>query len=215
MRESFSQWHKLSADTQYAGVRWTKVVRAPATPQLGLDHDTISDIRITICFTIYCYNFTIWSQTTNFSVLFIFWVALAHNTTGITTAITMAAAGGNAPLAPHMRSCAQRRRVEWMGNNPLSLRMYFWGGVEGVYGPQSASGDDALPQNHSVLGAMQTPTAPKIISACSGGYRPSIWRVSVERKVSCGGLGGHFCRRGPWSAMVVMVVGGVRQINLL
>ena len=32
--------------------------------------------------------------------LFLFSVALAQNTTGITTATTMAAAGGNAPLAP-------------------------------------------------------------------------------------------------------------------
>ncbi len=66
--------------------------------------------------------------------LFIFLVALAQNTTGVTTATTMAAAGGNGPLAPHMRSCAPRRRVEWMGDNPP----VFFGGGEGVYGPQSA-----------------------------------------------------------------------------
>jgi hypothetical protein len=60
--------------------------------------------------------------------LFLFSVAIAHNTTGVTAATTMAAAGGNAPLVPHMRSCAQRQRVEWMGDNPPSLRMYFWGG---------------------------------------------------------------------------------------
>ena len=41
----------------------------------------------------------------------------------------MAAGGRNAPLAPHMRYCAQRRRVEWMGDDPLSLRMYFGGGL--------------------------------------------------------------------------------------
>jgi hypothetical protein len=40
--------------------------------------------------------------------LFLFSVALAQNTTGVTTATTMAAAGGNGPLAPHMRPCAQR-----------------------------------------------------------------------------------------------------------
>ncbi len=39
---------------------------------------------------------------------FLFSVALAQNTTGVTTATTMAAAGGNGPLAPHMRPCAQR-----------------------------------------------------------------------------------------------------------
>jgi hypothetical protein len=35
---------QLSGDTQYAGVHWTIVVRAPAMPQLGLGHTTISDI---------------------------------------------------------------------------------------------------------------------------------------------------------------------------
>ncbi len=61
--------------------------------------------------------------------LFLFSVALAQNTTGITSATTMAAAGGNGPLVPHMRPCAPRRRFEWMGNNPPSLRMYFLGGL--------------------------------------------------------------------------------------
>jgi hypothetical protein len=70
--------------------------------------------------------------------LFLFSVALAQNTTGITTATTMATAGRNGPLAPHMRPGTPCRRVEWMGDNSLSLRMYFGGGVEGVYGPQSA-----------------------------------------------------------------------------
>ncbi len=60
--------------------------------------------------------------------LFLFSVALAQNTTGVTTATTMAAAGGNGPLAPHMRPGAPRQRVEWMGNNPPSSRMYFGGG---------------------------------------------------------------------------------------
>jgi hypothetical protein len=61
--------------------------------------------------------------------LFCFSVALAQNTTGITTVTTMAAAGRNGPLVPHMRPCAPHRRVKWMGNNPLSLRMYFLGGL--------------------------------------------------------------------------------------
>jgi hypothetical protein len=137
--------------------------------------------------------------------LFCLSVALAQNTTGVTTATTMAAAGGNGPLAPHMRPCAPRRRVKWMGDNPPSLRMYCWGGVEGVYGPQSASGDDASPQNRSVLRAMHTPTAPKSISACLGGYRPSIQSVGAEQKVLSGALGGYFRRRQLWLAMVVMV----------
>jgi hypothetical protein len=38
--------------------------------------------------------------------LFLFSVALAQNTTGVTTATTMAATGRNGPLASHLRPCA-------------------------------------------------------------------------------------------------------------
>ncbi len=41
-----------------------------------------------------------------FVFLLHFSVALAQNTTGITTATTMATTGRNGPLAPHMRPCA-------------------------------------------------------------------------------------------------------------
>ncbi len=44
--------------------------------------------------------------------LFLFPVSLAQNTTGVTTATTMATAGGNGPLAPHMRPCAPRQCFE-------------------------------------------------------------------------------------------------------
>jgi hypothetical protein len=60
-------------------------------------------------------------------ILLLFSVALAQNTTDVTTATTMAAAGGNCPLAPHMRPCAPHQHFEWMDDNPPSLRMYFWG----------------------------------------------------------------------------------------
>ena len=59
--------------------------------------------------------------------LFLFSLALAQNTTGVTTATAMATAGRNAPLAPHMRPCAPRRLVEWMGDNLPSKLIYFWG----------------------------------------------------------------------------------------
>jgi hypothetical protein len=39
-----------------------------------------------------------------------FSVALAQNTTGITTATTMATAAKNGPLEPHMRPCTLRQR---------------------------------------------------------------------------------------------------------
>ncbi len=83
-------------------------------------------------------------------------VATAENTTGITTDTTMAAAGGNGPLAPHMRPCAPRRCIEWMGVNPPSLQMYFWGGLSVCMALKAllCSGNDASPHNLSVLRAI-------------------------------------------------------------
>ncbi len=149
--------------------------------------------------------------------LFLFSVAIAQNTTGITTATTMAAAGGNGPLAPHMRPGAPRWRVEWMGDNPPSLRLYFLGGSRVFMDLKAllcSSNDESL-QHRSVLGTINALNSPKVIFACSGGYHPSIRRVGAERKVSCGALGGHFHRPRLWLAMVVMVDGGVRQIDQL
>ncbi len=60
--------------------------------------------------------------------------------------------------------------------------------------------------NIGVFWGPYTPsTAPKIIPACLGGCRPSIWHVSMEHKASCGVLGVHFRWRRPWLAMVVLV----------
>ncbi len=128
MWELFSQWHELSGDTQYAGVNWKKSGLGSGHATTRARPRTISNIWITICFTInvisklFCYKHLI------LVFLFCFSVALAQNTTGITTATTMAAAGRNSPLVPHMRPCAPRWCVKWMGDNPPSLRMYFWGG---------------------------------------------------------------------------------------
>ena len=60
--------------------------------------------------------------------LFLFSVAVAQNTTGVTTATTMAATGRNGPLAPHMRPRALHLRVEWMGDNPRACGCILWGG---------------------------------------------------------------------------------------
>ncbi len=72
--------------------------------------------------------------------------------------------------------------------------------------------------NHHNIGVFWGPytssTAPKIIFACWRGCQPSIQGVGVERKASCGALGGPFCRRRPWSAMVVLVnVGHWRHMS--
>jgi hypothetical protein len=81
--------------------------------------------------------------------LFLFSVAFAQNTTGVTTATTMAAAGGNGPLAPHMRPGAPRRRVKWLGDNPPSLWMYFMGGSRVFMDLKVlvCSGNDESPQH--------------------------------------------------------------------
>ncbi len=95
--------------------------------------------------------------------LFLFSVAVAQNITGVTTATTMAATGRNGPLAPRMRPCAPHLRVEWMGDNPPSLRMYSLGGLR-VFMPLKAllcSGNDETPQHRSVLRAVNTLNSPK------------------------------------------------------
>jgi hypothetical protein len=85
-----------------------------------------------------------------------FSVALAQNPTGITTATTMASACRNGPLASHMRPCAPCQCFEWMGDNPLSLRMYFGGGlwVCTALKVLLCSGNHESPQHRSVLRAM-------------------------------------------------------------
>jgi hypothetical protein len=98
-------------------------------------------------------------------------VALAQNTTSVTTATTMAAAGGKAPLGLHMRHCAPCRRIKWMGNNPPSLRMYFGGGLRVCMALKAllCSGNDASPQHQSVLRAIHTLNSPQNYIRLLGG----------------------------------------------
>jgi hypothetical protein len=103
-----------------------------------------------------------------------FSVALAQNTTGVTTATTKAAASRNGPLGPHMRPCAPRQHFEWMGDNPPSLRMYF-GGVLRVFMALKAllcSGNDASPQHRSVLRAIHALNSRKNYIPLLGGLPP-------------------------------------------
>ncbi len=113
--------------------------------------------------------------------LFLFSVALAQNTSGITTATTMAAAGGNGPLAPHMRPRAPRRHVEWMGDNPPSLQMYSLGGLRVFMALKAllCSGDDESPQHWNILRAINTLNSPKKYIRLLGGISPihlARWR---------------------------------------
>ncbi len=119
----------------------------------------------------------------------------------------MAAASRNGPQAPHMRPCAPCQCLEWMGDNPPSLRMYFMGGLRVFMALKVllCSGNNALPQHGVFWEPYTPPTAARITSACLGGCFQSIRRGCAERKASCGALGGHFRRRRPWLAMVVLV----------
>ena len=74
------------------------------------------------------------------------------------------------------------------------------------------SGDDESPQHRSVLGAIHTLNSPKNYIRLLGGLLPIHLTHQHEAKGLMWGTRGPF---PPVAAMVVMVVGGVRQIDLL
>ncbi len=133
-----------------------------------------------------------------------FSVALAQNTTGVTTVTTMAAAGGNDPQAPHMRPCAPRRHLKWMGDNPPSLRMYFMGGLRVFMALKAllCSGDDASPQHLSVLIAIHTLNSRKNYIRLFGGLLP-IYLMRLRRA-----QGLMWGTRGPFLPVAAMVCYG-------
>ncbi len=95
-----------------------------------------------------------------------------------------------------------------MGDNPQASGYNFWRFWRCVW-PSKHSNIMAMMNRHSigVLWGPYTPlTPPKIIYTCLGGCHPSIWRISMRRKASCGVLGGHFCWWWPWLAVVVLVI---------
>jgi hypothetical protein len=142
--------------------------------------------------------------------LLFFSVALAHNTTGVTTTTTIAAAGGNSPLAPHMRSCAQRRRIEWMGDNPPSLRMYFFGGLR-VFTALKAL--PAMMHHHKIGVFLEscTPQQPQKLHLLAPGV------VAIHSTHRRGAKGLVWGTRGPFPPAAAMVgygcVGRWRQTS--
>ncbi len=130
--------------------------------------------------------------------------ALAQNTRGITTVTTMDTAGGNGPLASHMRPCAPRRHIKWMGNNPPSLRIIFWGGIEDVYGPQSASLFRwwCIPTTLECLRAIHTLNSPKKYIRLLGG----LSTVHLTHWIGAQGL--MWGTRGPFPPAAAMVCYG-------
>ncbi len=131
-------------------------------------------------------------------------VALAQNTTGVTTSTTMAAAGRNGPLAPHMRPCTWRQLIEWMGDNPPSLRMYFWEGLRVCMALKALlySGDDALPQHPSVLRAIHTLNSAKNYIHLLGG----LSTIHLTHWIGAQGL--MWGTRGPFPPAAAMVCYG-------
>ncbi len=130
-----------------------------------------------------------------------FSVALAQNTTGITTATTMAATGRNGPLAPHMMPSDPRRCHEWMGNNPLSKRMYFGGGLRVCMALKVllCSGNDESPQHWSVLRAIHTLNSPQNHTHLLRGLSP------IHSMHPHGAQGLMWGTRGPFPPTAAMV----------
>jgi hypothetical protein len=112
----------------------------------------------------------------------------------------MAAASRNGPLAPHMRPCAPRQHVEWMGVNPLSLQMYSLGQLRVFMALKAllCSGDDESPQHRSVLRAINTLNCPKKYICLLGGLLP----IHLTRRHGAQGL--VWGARGPFPLAVAM-----------
>ncbi len=113
----------------------------------------------------------------------------------------MAAAGGNGPLAPHMRPCAPRRRVKWMGDNLPSLWMYSLGGLRVFMALKAllCSGNDESPQYWSVLRAINTLNSPQKYICLLGGLSPIH---STHRRRAQGLMWGA---RGPFPPAAAMI----------
>jgi hypothetical protein len=115
---------------------------------------------------------------------------------------TIAAAGGNGPLAPHTRPFAPRLRVEWMGNNPPSKRIYFLE-LLGCAWPSKHSDFVAMHHCRKRFEDHKHPQSPPKYIRKLGGLSPihlTHWR---------GAQGLMWGARGPFllaAAMVVAVV---------
>jgi hypothetical protein len=138
---------------------------------------------------------------TNKVFFFLFTVTVAQNTTGVTTATTMAAAGGNGPLAPYMRSCAQRRCFKLLDDNPPSKRMYFGGGLRVCMALKAflCSGNDESPQHQSVFRAIHILNSSKYYIRLLGGLSP----IHLMRRHEAQGL--MWGTRGPFPPAAAMV----------
>ncbi len=104
-----------------------------------------------------------------------------------------------APLRPTWGLVPCAVVIAWWGKTPRA-NGYNFGGSEGVYGPQNTPmlWWCIIDGTWSALMAIHPLIPPKIITACSGGCRPSIWCVVAGLEASFGVLGDHFRRCWPW-----------------
>jgi hypothetical protein len=112
-----------------------------------------------------------------------FSVALAQNTTGVTTTTAMAAASRNGPLVPHMMPSTPHQCHKWMGDNPPRKQMYFGGGWLRVCMALKALlcfGDDESPQHWSILRATSHPQQPQKLYSLARGVVTHPFNTSAR-----------------------------------
>ncbi len=126
---------------------------------------------------------------------------LQQHTTGVTTATTMAAAGKNGPLAPHTKLYTPRQCIKWMGDNPPSKWVYFFGVLMVCMALNTlwCCGGDALPQHRSVLRTIHTLNTPKHCICMLRGL------LFIHLTHQCGAQGLMWGARGPFPPAVAMV----------
>ncbi len=101
---------------------------------------------------------------------------------------------------PHMRPCAPRQRVKWMGNNPPSKRISFLGLLRVFMALKTlrCCGDSSLPKHRSALRAINTLNPPKNYIRKLGGLLPIHSTHWHRAKSLMWGARGPFHRRRPW-----------------
>ncbi len=175
---------------------------------LGFGHTTISLTWTAICFTICSITYKNWLQTTSFIIFIaIFSILITKHNWHHNRHNHGRRWWKLPPSAPH-EALHSAPTLQMDSVQPPELADVILGGVEGVYGLQSAPlfGRWWIATTSCVLRAIHIFfTAPNIIATCSVCCCLSIGCAGAERKASCGALGGHFRRQHPWLAMVVSV----------
>ncbi len=107
-----------------------------------------------------------------------------------------------------MRPCAPHRRIEWMGDNPPSKRVYFLGLLRVFMALKilRCCGNSSLPEQRSALRAINTLNPPKEYIRKLGGLLP------IHSKSRRGVQGLMWGARGPFPLAAAMVVAVVMPV---